>query len=244
MADTYFTDKDQLLLLQLTTRRAMAERQRRAASKKSEALQADNTREPIPAQVSSPLRWRLLAEGTSLYDWQRDALPLWLSEGRGTVKVATGGGKTLFALAVAERLQNERESDLRLVVVVPTIPLMFQWYDELLGGNLPESAIALMGGGREVPRGIDPRILICVLASARDRLPGFVARMRWSQRMLLVVDECHRASAEQARRIFDAKPRYTLGLSATPEQDEQTESLPSDEAYEKSVVGQALGPII
>jgi hypothetical protein len=62
--------------------------------------------------------------------------------------------------------------------------------------------------------------------------------------MLLVVDECHRTAAVQARRIFDARPRYTLGLSATPEPDLEVSELPSDEAYNSGVVGQALGPII
>ena len=143
-----------------------------------------------------------------------------------------------------QQLQNEREPDLRLVIVVPTIPLMFQWHDEIRHGNLPDSAIGLMGGGRDLPPPPDLRVLICVLASARERLPGFVAKAHWAHRMLLVVDECHRANAEQARRIFDAKPKYTLGLSATPEQDLEAEALPTDEAYQKSVVGQALGPII
>jgi superfamily II DNA or RNA helicase len=239
-----FTDKDHLRLLQLMTRRAMSDRQRRTAAKESDDLDTDPRRAAIASLDDIPSRWRLVPEGTSLYDWQRNALPLWLSEGRGTVKVATGGGKTLFALAAAQQLQNEREPDLRLVIVVPTIPLMFQWHDEIRHGNLPDSAIGLMGGGRESPPVADLRVLICVLASARERLPGFVSKARWAPRMLLVVDECHRANAEQARRIFDAKPKYTLGLSATPEQDLETEALPSDEAYEKSVVGQALGPII
>lgn len=102
---------------------------------------------------------------------------------------------------------------------MPTVPLLFQWYDELRRGNLPYSAIGLMGGGQELPSASDLRVLICVLNSARERLPGFVSKAHWAARMLLVVDECHRANADQAQRIFEAKPRYTLGLSATPEQD-------------------------
>jgi len=62
--------------------------------------------------------------------------------------------------------------------------------------------------------------------------------------MMMVVDECHRAGAAQAKRIFDSMPRYILGLSATPEPDLETGELPSDAAYEQGVVGQALGPII
>lgn len=239
-----FCDEDRLRLLQLQTRRTLAESRHRARRRDDEESGAEAATEDISERVGVPDRWRLVPEGTSLYAWQKECLPLWLSEGRGTVKVATGGGKTLFALAAAERLQNEREPDLRTVVVVPTIPLMFQWFDEMQRGNLPASAIGLMGGGQDVPPVVDLRVLICVLAGARERLPEFVTKAGWSSRMLLVVDECHRANAQKARNIFDTRPRYALGLSATPEQELETEGMPSDEAYEASPVGQALGPII
>lgn len=110
----YFADEDHLRLLQLMTRRAMADRQRRTALKESDDLDTEARRVAIPALDDIPSCWRLVPEGTSLYDWQRNALPLWLPEGRGTVKIATGGGKTLFALAAAQQLQNEREPDLRV----------------------------------------------------------------------------------------------------------------------------------
>jgi superfamily II DNA or RNA helicase len=239
-----FTDEDRLRLLQLMTRRVIAERRSRAEERNGNDLNTDHHPQAEPLTLADTSRWRLLPEGVSLYGWQKECLPLWLPKGRGTIKVATGGGKTLFALAAAEQLQNGRTPDLRLVVVVPTIPLLSQWYDEVRRGNLPDSAIGLMGGGQELPSASELRILICVLNSARDRLPAFVSKAHWADRMLLVVDECHRANADQAQRIFDAKPRYTLGLSATPEQDSESEGLPTDEAYEKSIVGQALGPII
>ncbi|MFG0316953.1 MAG: DEAD/DEAH box helicase [Planctomycetota bacterium JB042] len=236
-----FTGEDRLRLLQLQTRRAMHERRERSASDRrggGSGPSSDDSSTAVPDQ------WRLLPEDCSLYGWQQECLTKWMRQGRGTVKVATGGGKTLFALAAAERLQNEREADLRLVVVVPTIPLMFQWCEELRQGNVPSAAIGLMGGGQDLPPLDRVRILICVLNSARERLPGLVKKQKWADRMLLVVDECHRARAKQARRIFDAHPKYTLGLSATPEQDEGEEGVAADEAYESGVVGKALGPII
>ena len=239
-----FSDEDRLQLLQLMTRRNIAKRQRRAVEGDGSDLDTHHHPEVEPVPVQDTSQWRLIPEGISLYDWQKECLPLWLSHGRGTIKVATGGGKTLFALAAAQQLQNERDPDLRLVVVVPTIPLMYQWYDDVRHGNLPASAIGLMGGGKEMPPASDLLVLICVLNSARDRLPEFVSKARWAERMLLVVDECHRANADQAQRVFDANPRYTLGLSATPEQNLEAEGLPTDEGYESSAVGRALGPIL
>lgn len=238
-----FSNDDQLRLLQLMTRKVMKERLRPALEEEGEQDEGEQAR-VASEEVVIPQKWRLVSDEISLYDWQRDCLPRWLAQGRGTVKVATGGGKTLFALAAAQKLQNEQMPDLRLAIVVPTIPLLFQWYDELKNGNLPLASIGLMGGGQELSSSAGLRILICVLNSARDRLPGFASKAHWSGRMLLVVDECHRANAAQAQRIFDSAPRYTLGLSATPERDAEDEGLPTDEAYEQSAVGQALGPII
>ena len=84
----------------------------------------------------------------------------------------TGGGKTLLALALAERLQNQQVSDLRAAVVVPTIVLMHQWYDELLAhGDLPAAAIGRLGGGYKDDFSAGRRILIAVLASAHKLLP-------------------------------------------------------------------------
>lgn len=233
-----FTDLHLLKLLQLWTRRSMAERASRPLP--------DGGSERMAGQEISqpPTKWRLVPEGIQLYEWQEKCLKKWLPVRRGTVKVATGGGKTLLALAAAQALQNEHDPDLRLVIVVPTIPLMHQWHDEVKRGNVPEHYVGLMGGGREVPPPDAVRILICVINSARDRLPDYVRKGGWSEHLLLVVDECHRASAEQARRIFASKPRYTLGLSATPEQEGIDEGLPSDEAYARGTVGRALGPIV
>lgn len=233
-----FSAEDRLRLIQLWTRRAMAERN---AARVDQAPESDTeTKEGAQA----PIKWRLVPVALRLHDWQAECLAKWLPLARGTVKVATGGGKTLFALAAAQALQNHRDQELRLVVVVPTIPLMHQWMDEVAGSNIPLARIGLMGGGHAVPRAKDVSILIAVINSARERLFQFVAHGGWAGHMLLVVDECHRASAEQGRRIFDSKPAYTLGLSATPEQEGEDESLPNDEAYAQSPVGQALGPII
>ena len=92
-----FTDDHLLRLLQLKTGRVMAERQDRTPGADDRGARLDARTGHDPAGIDYPSRWRLLADGTSLYEWQRQCLPLWLAKGRGTVKVATGGGKTTFA---------------------------------------------------------------------------------------------------------------------------------------------------
>ena len=254
--DAIFDAKDGLQLLQLLARRQMAERLAKKAVAPSDPPdltsdddeEGDDEESPSSAAlpIEIPASWKLIPEEISLHAWQKKCLPIWLEGrgGRGTVKVATGGGKTLFALAAMESLQNSKEPDLRVVIVVPTIPLMVQWKSELLRGNVPESAIALMGGGEQPGLLTNARILICVLNSARLKLPALVQKAGWPERMLLVVDECHRAKAAQAQKIFAVKARYTLGLSATPESADDDSSVPPNDAFNASEVGQALGPII
>jgi superfamily II DNA or RNA helicase len=231
-----FGESEALRLAQLQTARAMAERR----------VSADGRDGADAAQATDfdRSKWSLLPSGFKPHAWQLSCLERWLPQGRGTVKVATGGGKTKFALLAAQELQRSRVADLRLVIVVPTVPLLDQWRDELLEGEIAADEIGLLGGGSATPDLSSARVVIAVINSARDRLPKLVADAGWSSRMLLVVDECHRANAAQAQRIFDTKPAFTLGLSATPEQELDDDQLPPDEAYAQSPVGQALGPII
>jgi superfamily II DNA or RNA helicase len=242
-APDIFTGRHHLELQQLLTRQALSG-QKKPVQDGNEVEGNIDDNSSNQDDLGFDTKWRLIPKELKLHDWQVSCREEWLKRGHGTVKVATGGGKTIFALAVAEALQNSQEIDLRLVVVVPTIPLMRQWLDELSDTNIPRHKIALMGGGESTPDDPDLRILICVLNSARDRLPAMVERFEWSSKLLLVVDECHRANASEARKILGAAAAYTLGLSATPETEQGDPNIPSDEAYALSDVGMGLGPII
>lgn len=233
-----FTDQDLLLLQQLLTRQALSAADDGQGSTDGEPEAHGET----AVKDNSP--WRLMPPEFSPHEWQSRCLDIWLRERRGTIKVATGGGKTLFALFAAQTLQNRHDPDLRMVVIVPTIPLMYQWRDELNSSNVPNSQIALMGGGEGPGSFKGVRILIAVLNSAREKLPALITELDWRKHLLLVVDECHRANAAEARKVFDVGPAYTLGLSATPESDVSDDGVSSDDNFAASVVGKALGPII
>lgn len=250
-----FTDQDRLSLLQLQLRQDIW---RRATQRPALASDANAPSAPQPI----PEHWQLLPPGLALHEWQRHCLDIWVPRGNGTVKVATGGGKTVFAIAAAQRLQNERCPNLRVAIIVPSIALMMQWRDEFLDSNLPGSAIGFLGGGHKPDSLEGLAILICVRDSAREFLPSLVTRAGWQDRLLLIVDECHRLAANAAQKVFLANPQFTLGLSATPETgdtdapplDDESEAEeesatdladpPPDDAYADSVVGKSLGPII
>ena len=176
-----------------------------------------------------PVEWKMLKKIT-LYPWQKEAVDAWFKDKRGTIKVVTGAGKTILALAIIEKLQRI-EKDLRVAIIVPTIVLLNQWYEEIKErSNLPEEAIGLLGAGHEDSFTEDQkRILICVLNSAARKLPRAVEE-KLSNKLLLVVDECHRAGASEMRKIFKIKRKYDLGLSATPERED-------DEEEDEDIVG-------
>jgi superfamily II DNA or RNA helicase len=175
-----------------------------------------------PGPRSELDQWKLTA-GLTLAPWQREAVRAWFAAGRrGTIKVVTGAGKTIVALAVAERLQ-ESDPDLRVAIVVPTIMLMRQWY-EVLGqrASLPASAIGRLGGGYSDDFGDSRRILIAVLSSARKILPDMVRQAGIGDHLLLVADECHRVGAPEMSAVLRTPRSYALGLSATPEREDDT----------------------
>jgi superfamily II DNA or RNA helicase len=197
-----------------------------------------------------PDLWEL-TRGLALRDWQQQCVEAWFANGhKGIVKVVTGAGKTVLALAIAERLQHQ-SSALRVAVVVPTMVLQDQWYEELKSrSNLPPAAIGLMGGGYADEFDAKKRVLICVLNSAAQKLATVVERAGVGQTLLLVVDECHRAGAKTMRQVFRTPRAFSLGLSATPERDEEADE--DDEAsfdgalveFDDSVLGRELGKVV
>lgn len=158
-----------------------------------------------------------------LYRWQRECLRAWRENGRrGIVHVATGAGKTVLALAAISALREQRP-DLEVKVVVPTVALARQWLAALTHGAPSEEwRPGLYGGGRRDER---RRVMVYIINSARDALPGHMRRaFALGHAALLVCDECHHCQSPQNRRIFDfitpqvlAGGQYAcLGLSATP----------------------------
>jgi superfamily II DNA or RNA helicase len=193
-----------------------------------------------------PLEWKMLNEIT-LRPWQEEAIPTWFKDKRGTIKVFAAAGKTILALAIIEELQRT-EKDLRVAIIVPTIVLLKQWYVEIKErSNLPEEAIGLLGAGHEDSfTGDQKKILICVLNSAARKLPKAVEG-KLGNKLLLVVDECHRAGASEMRKIFKVTRKYELGLSATPEREddeEEDKDIVFNGDYNGSLLGREIGPLV
>ena len=176
-----------------------------------------------------------------LYAWQRECLTAWEDHHfRGIVHVATGAGKTVFALNAID-LYLSRYPDARVKIVLPTIPLAQQWQTALLHHLKDPSLRPGFYGGGTRDRA-DRSVMIYIVNSARNTLADHIRRdFALGRRVLLICDECHHYRSPQNRLIFDfthssfaSGGQYaSLGLSATP-----------FDSPDSTVLIDALGPVI
>ena len=158
------------------------------------------------------------------YCHQQEALEAWQQAGRrGVVVLPTGAGKTFVAHMA---LKNAARHTL---VVVPTLDLMHQWYEQLLR-SFPGTEVGLLGGGSHERS----PILVATYDSAAIHAESLGNRYG-----LIVFDECHHLPSDFNRVIAEyAIAPYRLGLSATPERSDgrhaDLEQLVGPEVYRKS----------
>ena len=145
-----------------------------------------------------------------LREWQEKAFPLWWKNKRGIIKVVTGGGKTFFAIHCLRKYLEE-DHNKNILIVVPSIALLDQWY-ESLSQNFSEREISLNGGGEQTTS----ITKICI--STIDSLKNIIKEVDASN-SLLIVDECHKIGTEKRGEMLTNNWHATLGLSATPERD-------------------------
>ena len=142
--------------------------------------------------------------------YQQEALAAWTAHRRcGVVVLPTGAGKTLVAeLAIAAVGRST-------LVVVPTIDLMNQWYDQLLESF--DAEIGLIGGGY-----FEVGAITVTTYSSAFRLMERLGN-RWG---LLIFDECHHLPGQVYRYAAElAIAPFRLGLTATPERADAGELL-------------------
>ena len=145
-----------------------------------------------------------------LREWQEKAFPLWWEKKRGIIKVVTGGGKTFFAIHCLKRyLENDPQKS--ILIVVPSIALLDQWYASL-SQNFDDKEISLNGGGEQT------KVITKICISTIDSLKNIISLID-AENTLLIVDECHKIGTEKRGEMLTNAWHATLGLSATPERD-------------------------
>jgi superfamily II DNA or RNA helicase len=154
-----------------------------------------------------------------------EAMARWVEAGhRGIISVVTGGGKTVFALSCISELRPDTT-----LVVVPTTALLEQWWEEAAAYfSLHLEDIHLVRSAGRLRAG---SINIAVINTASTLPP----KGKWG-RLLLIIDECHKAASDSFRKVLEIENVASLGLSATPER-------PFDDGLEEVLIP-SLGPVI
>ena len=133
------------------------------------------------------------------YQYQQQAIDAIIARKKGTVVLPTGRGKTLVGIAFIERVQEPT------LIIVPTLPLLVQWIDELKKAQITATAVS----GTEKKFG---RVTVTTYQSAILNL-GILKTYP-----IIIIDEVHHLYAPEFVRILDtvyATSGYIIGLTAT-----------------------------
>jgi len=179
-----------------------------------------------------------------LRQYQRAAVDNWFAnQGRGTLKMATGSGKTITALAIATELYNKINLQV-LLIICPYCHLVNQWARESEKFGL--KPILAFDSARSWQNKLD-RSLYKVRSSSRASLTGegifltiittnatlmsdsLQSQLRYfPEKTLIIGDEVHNLGAPRLGQSLPRNIGLRLALSATPERhfdEEGTESI-------------------
>ncbi len=162
----------------------------------------------------------------TLRPYQKTAIANWFAnKGRGTLKMATGSGKTITALAIATELYQIQQ--LRAIIIVcPYRHLVTQWAKEcqrfglnpILAfesvkhwqGNLSSQLYGTRAGHQP--------FLTVITTNATLISPSFQSQLaHFPQGTLIVGDEAHNLGARRLAESLPSNIPHRLALSATPE---------------------------
>ncbi len=173
----------------------------------------------------------------NLRPYQQQAIANWFAnQGRGTLKMATGSGKTITALAIAAELYQKIQLQ-ALLVVCPYRHLVKQWARECQKfGLVPVLAFENVRAWQgllstqlyNVRSGHQP-FLTVITTNATLMGQGLQSQLPFfPQKTLIVGDEAHNLGAQRLEACLPRNIGLRLALSATPERyfdDRGTQAL-------------------
>jgi len=174
-----------------------------------------------PKPAESPKAHDGGAADLSLYPWQAKALNEWEKHHcQGMIEAVTGSGKTRLALAAWNQLWRQlrqKSQPLNTLVVVPTIPLMNQWYESFLE-LFPERRIGRIGDNHHDDFS-KASICVAVINTAAKQVNRLLNHCRMGPtKSFLIADECHRyIEAPEHSKIRRFPFDHVMAMSATIE---------------------------
>lgn len=171
------------------------------------------------------------------YKWQKECLEKWKeNKKRGVIEVATGAGKTSFAIMAALSVLEEYP-ETSVFILVPQTALIHQWKNALVSFSFAPEHIGEFSGDKKRKE----QLTVMVINTARNYLPKIVEKeLKKEKNCLIIADECHHYTASVNEHVFDYElsPFYniskvfTLGLTAT-----------AGSAHKRNILDLHLGPI-
>ncbi|MBR8839314.1 MAG: DNA phosphorothioation system restriction enzyme [Stigonema ocellatum SAG 48.90 = DSM 106950] len=175
--------------------------------------------QPLPGCPRMPLSLQLRG-------YQRQAVNNWFTNnGRGTLKMATGSGKTITALAIAWELYKQINLQV-LLVVCPYRHLVTQWARECEKFNLqPILAFENLRSWQSQLstqlynlRSGSQRFLTIITTNSTLIGDGFQSQLKYfPEKTLIIGDEAHNLGAPRLEESLPRRVGLRLALSATPE---------------------------
>ncbi|NJR45315.1 MAG: DNA phosphorothioation system restriction enzyme [Hyellaceae cyanobacterium CSU_1_1] len=168
----------------------------------------------------------IFPDNLKLRKYQHQAVANWLeNKGRGTLKMATGSGKTIIALAIAQELYQQISLQV-LLIVCPTQHLVSQWSRECLKFNLqPITAMMRVSNWQgelsnqlyNLPNSAQSFLTIITTNSTLIS-DGFQSQLKYfPAKTLIVGDEAHNLGSSVIESYLPRNIGLRLALSATPE---------------------------
>lgn len=160
-----------------------------------------------------------------LRQYQQQAVASWFAnQGRGTLKMATGGGKTITALAIACELYKKIGLQV-LLIVCPYRHLVTQWAREcekfglhpiLAFENVHTWQSQLSTGLYNLRSG--NQAFVTVITTNSTLMGGLQSQLKYfPDKTLIVGDEAHNLGAPRLEQSLPRTIGLRLALSATPE---------------------------
>ena len=170
-----------------------------------------------------------------LREYQNEALENWCDNGyHGIFSMATGTGKTITALSCFDYLNNKK-SKLLTVIVCPQKHLISQWEENLrlydfkgktivASSDNPKWRADVLGYIGDLKSGILSGLVIFTTFNSfcKDKFISTL-KLYGDEPSLLIVDEVHGIGSNEFRLGFNVDYTYKLGLSATPEIEDDFE---------------------
>lgn len=146
-----------------------------------------------------------------LHYYQRDAIEAVLKRENCVVRLPTGSGKSVMAIALATRI------GLNTLVILPTVGLFQQWIEDA-AQVLDTEDIGIIHRKK--------RKLRPITATVQGTLAKGISQDILDYFGVVIVDECQKAAASTYMRVVGAFPsRYRIGISADERRQDKKEFL-------------------